>query len=411
MDPPHRRMPASDNTSSSKVPPPPPGGAPPATTRVPPPGAPSGAPSRIQQPKPQPLPSRQGPNSILVSPRQKGNPILNHIQSVPWEYSDIPSDYVLGSTTCALFLSLKYHRLHPEYIYGRIRLLSGKYRLRILLTMVDIENHEESLKEISKTSLINNFTVILCWSSPEAGRYLSLFKTFEFSSSNSIRAQQPSGYTERLVEFVTTPKSVNKTDAISLVGNFGSLRNAVNAHPEEIGMIAGWGDRKVANWSASVNEGFRTRRAKKRGGPGALSREVTREEGEGGLSRDGSRMEEEVQVESGDEQDEILRRRVGVPPQAIPLSMVPSRETTRGGGLGTSDADRRPPHRLAEVIAMREPGSDEEEALLASIQADNESSVKPSTTAGKQQQGKSKGQEEEMGEGIMAALAKLRERG
>src|SRR5205809_2179909 len=69
-------------------------------------------PVRIEQPKPQPLPTRTGPSAILVSARQKGNPILNHIRLLPWEYADIPSDYVVGNTTCALFLSLKYHRLH-----------------------------------------------------------------------------------------------------------------------------------------------------------------------------------------------------------------------------------------------------------------------------------------------------------
>ncbi len=141
--------------------------------------------SKVQQPRPQALPNRAAPSSILVSPRQKGNPILNNIRAVPWEYSDIPSDYVLGNTTCALFLSLKYHRLHPEYIYSRIRALGGKYNLRVLLTMVDIQNHEESLKELSKTSLVNNLTLILCWSALEAGRYLELFKSYEHASPNS----------------------------------------------------------------------------------------------------------------------------------------------------------------------------------------------------------------------------------
>ena len=103
----------------------------------------NGAP-KVVQPKPQALPSRQGPSAILVSTRQKGNPILNYVKSLPWEYSDIPCDYVVGQTTCALFLSLKYHRLHPEYIYSRLRQLGKLYNLRVLLTMVDISNHEEA---------------------------------------------------------------------------------------------------------------------------------------------------------------------------------------------------------------------------------------------------------------------------
>ena len=61
-------------------------------------------PPKVIQPKPQNLPSRSSGSTILVSPRQKGNPVLTCLKSVPWEYSDILADYQLGLTTCALFL-------------------------------------------------------------------------------------------------------------------------------------------------------------------------------------------------------------------------------------------------------------------------------------------------------------------
>lgn len=60
--------------------------------------------SGVKQPTPQALPQRAAGSSILVSPRQKGNPVLACLKSLPWEYSDIPADYGLGLTTCALFL-------------------------------------------------------------------------------------------------------------------------------------------------------------------------------------------------------------------------------------------------------------------------------------------------------------------
>ncbi|MGH0172608.1 UNVERIFIED_CONTAM: hypothetical protein FKN15_069583 [Acipenser sinensis] len=43
-------------------------------------------------------------NSILVSPRQRGNPLLKFVRNVPWEFGDVAPDYILGQTTCALFL-------------------------------------------------------------------------------------------------------------------------------------------------------------------------------------------------------------------------------------------------------------------------------------------------------------------
>ena len=224
---------------------------------------PSTHPAKVQQPKPQVLANRSGPASILVSTRQKGNPILSHIKLLPWEYADIPADYVIGATTCALFLSLKYHRLHPEYIYSRIRLLAGKYNLRLLLIMVDIPNHEDSLKELSKTSIINNLTLMLCWSAPEAAHYLELFKSSENAQPTAIRTQQAQSYKESLVEFVTTPRSINKSDAASLISTFGSLQNAVNAQPEQISAVPGWGEKKVQQWCGAVREDFRTETAKR----------------------------------------------------------------------------------------------------------------------------------------------------
>uniref|UniRef100_A0A8C4QE51 ERCC1-like central domain-containing protein n=1 Tax=Eptatretus burgeri TaxID=7764 RepID=A0A8C4QE51_EPTBU len=43
-------------------------------------------------------------NSLLVNPRQRGNPVLKHFRNVPWEFSDIVPDYVMGQTSCTLFL-------------------------------------------------------------------------------------------------------------------------------------------------------------------------------------------------------------------------------------------------------------------------------------------------------------------
>jgi DNA excision repair protein ERCC-1 len=159
---------------------------------------------------------------------------------------------------------LKYHRLHPEYIYTRIRNLQGRYSLRILLTIVDIPNHEDSLRELSKTSLVNNVTLVLCWSAAEAARYLELYKSYEHANFAAIKGAQATSYADKLVEFVTVPRSVNKTDAVALVSTFGSLKAAINADPETIGVIGGWGEKKVKAWTKAIEEPFRVKKAAKR---------------------------------------------------------------------------------------------------------------------------------------------------
>jgi DNA excision repair protein ERCC-1 len=338
--------------------------------------APTNAPQRpgVVQPKPQALAKRIGPSAIIVSPRQKGNPILNGIKQVPWEYGDIVPDYILGVTTCALFLSLKYHRLHPEYIYTRIKQLQGKYNLRVVLVMVDIDNHEDSLKELSKTSLINNVTLVLCWSAAEGGRYLELFKSFENAAPTAIKQHQTTSYSDRMVDFITTPRSVNKTDAVSLVSQFGSIRTAVNARHEDVASIAGWGEKKVERWCASVREPFRIQRAAKRG----LSTEVTRVE-----------TESPVQTGNGLGSSILASRSADVPKV-------------------TSNPDRMP-----QSHADIDQYDDDEEALAATLVTSVIPPPPQKTTAEIQEPlpKKRKPDDDPLNDGVMAALSKLRKSG
>jgi DNA excision repair protein ERCC-1 len=345
---------------------------------------------KVIQPTPQALPTRSSGSSILVSPRQKGNPILSHLRSLPWEYSDIPADYVLGATTCALFLSLKYHRLHPEYIYNRIRGLAGQYNLRIVLTMVDIGNHEDSIKELSKTSVVNNVTVMLCWSAAEAARYLELYKSYEHANANAIKgASQGNSYADKLVEFITVPRSINKTDAVSLVSAFGSLRAAINARPEEISTVSGWGETKVRKWCEVVQEPFRARKAARR---------------DRGLKRTETTVGEEGEVGADEVADPLE--------SAIPLSRVPLREmATIGERMSESAEPSRggtPAAQLEKALAQKEPsaawepGEDDEDAMIAAA-IEEEERLEAGRRAAK------KKKDDELSEGVAAALAKLRQ--
>lgn len=335
--------------------------------KAPPPqpaAAAAGAGPPVVQPTPQALPQRSSGSTILVSPRQKGNPVLASLRSVPWEYSDIPADYGLGLTTCALFLSLKYHRLHPEYIYTRIRNLQGKYNLRIVLTMVDIPNHEDSLRELSKTSLVNNVTIILCWSAAEAARYLELYKSYEHASFSGIKGQQATSYTERLVEFVTVPRGVNKSDAVSLVSAFGSIRNAVNADPEQVAVIGGWGEKKVKKWCGVVEEPFRAPAAK-------------------------------GQPHRAEGSNNVLD-------QAIPLSRVPLRDMP-SLAAATGQKDKSSQSKPGQFHIWEPDDEEDEEAMVAAAVEESKKSVAT-------EQPPSRQQESDLSDGVAAALAKLREK-
>lgn len=342
---------------------------------------------KVVQPKPQALPQRQGPSAILVSTRQKGNPILNHIKSLPWEYSDIPCDYVLGATTCALFLSLKYHRLHPEYVYGRIRQIGKLYNLRILLTVVDIDNHEQALQELSKTSMINNLTLILAWSAQEAARYIELFKSYEHASPSAIRARQAESWQESLNEFVTTPRNINKTDAASLVSNFGSLRRAINAEPEELAIIPGWGEKKVKSWYTSVREPFRVKRTAK------TTAELVRQESSMDIESDGHATP-----------DAPVRRHIPISSVPGPLSREASRAETPDKQMTSSNQKRQ---RIDEILPEDDFNEEDEAALLAAEGL--AASTSAQSPADREQTNlRSEKKAPQLSAGVAAALAKYR---
>lgn len=278
--------------------------------------------------------------------------------------------------------------------------------------MVDIQNHEESLKELSKTSLINNLTLILCWSAQEAGRYLELYKSYEHASPTSIRAHQATSYAEKLVEFITVPRSINKTDAVGLVSAFGSIRAAVNARPEEIGGLAGWGEKKVQRWCETVRDPFRVKKAARRGIEG---REPTlgREQSSAGLRAETTTevdreesLFEDVEGKTG----EMTRENDQVMQSAAKISTTAQSNNPIGQDL------TRPAKRPATDIDLWHPDEDEEEALLLAHaeQSAIELSKKNTSTSERNMGSKPlvankvSSQSEGLNEGMMAALAKLR---
>lgn len=252
--------------------------------------------------------------------------------------------------------------------------------------MVDIPNHEDSLRELSKTSLVNNVTIVLCWSAAEAAHYIELYKSHEHASFASIKGQQASAYADRLTDFVTVPRSLNKSDAVALVANFGSLRNAVNADAEQLSMLGGWGGVKVKRWTAAVEEPFRVKTAARRG---LANKAKTAAEP---ASRT-SRLED-----------------------AVPLSRVPLRDMPSMGVSSRDSPAVSTPN--ASASAKPKPGQfrfldngdeDDEDAMLAAaIEESKREAQSQNRTAEKAASARREG---ELSGGVAAALAKLRENG
>ncbi|KAH9896817.1 restriction endonuclease type II-like protein [Cubamyces lactineus] len=196
-------------------------------------------------------------NNIIVNPCQRGNPILECIRNVGKMFGEIVADYQVGRTTGVLFLSLRYHRLHPEYIHQRIEKLGHSYNLRVLLLMCDVSEHQEPIRELTKICLINEITVMVAWNAEEAGYYLSTYKQFEHKPPDMIKERVDKDYHSMLRTALTSISKVNKTDVETLRTSFGSFAAIAKASSEQLQNLPGFGQVKAKRIQDAFNKPFR----------------------------------------------------------------------------------------------------------------------------------------------------------
>jgi DNA excision repair protein ERCC-1 len=146
-------------------------------------------------------------SSLLVHSRQRGNPLLKHFRQVKWEYSDMilgGADYSMSRSSCALFLSLRYHTLNPNYIYDRLKSTKFPYQLKILLVQCDTNDPSQSLKELARLCILYDLTLLVSWSDEESAKYLETYRIMEGKSADNLLDTQQHQSTDYLTKFIDT---------------------------------------------------------------------------------------------------------------------------------------------------------------------------------------------------------------
>jgi len=194
---------------------------------------------------------------IIVSRRQEGNPLLKYIRNVRWKYGEIIPDYQLGATACAIFISLRFHLLKPEYVHHRIRQLQHSFRLRLLLCHVAVADVVECLGQVVKAAVLNECTLVCAFSTEECARYLETVKSFETKSADAIQGRAEEDYLSRLNAAMTTVRGVNRTDVLTLGRAFGSVAGTMRASMTRMATCPGVGPSKVRRLYETFHEPFR----------------------------------------------------------------------------------------------------------------------------------------------------------
>ncbi len=155
-------------------------------------------------------------------------------------------------------MSLRYHTLNPNYIHERLKQLGTKaFELRILLVQVDISEPHHSLKQLMRIAILSELTLMLAWSHEEAGKILETYKSFENKPPDMIMEKANPDPHSKLVDALTSVKSVNKSDAITLINVFGRLDKIVTASIEDLTLCPGFGPQKAQRLHKVLHENFR----------------------------------------------------------------------------------------------------------------------------------------------------------
>jgi DNA repair protein Rad10 len=196
-----------------------------------------------------------------VSPRQRGNPVLHHISNVAYEFGpkEMSADYVCGDTCCALYLSLKYHLLHNNYLAARLQGVGTAFTLRVLLLLVDVDDSERPLLELTQLTFAYGWTLVCCWSVEEVARYLETLRAYEKKTAQAIAERvDDSDHAAKLTEALTEIRSINKTDVRNLAAAFGSFAGIAQATPDDLSQTMGMGERKVRRLHHVMTQPFIT---------------------------------------------------------------------------------------------------------------------------------------------------------
>ncbi|CAD5210030.1 unnamed protein product [Bursaphelenchus xylophilus] len=201
-------------------------------------------------------------SKLIVNRKQQGNPVLKYVRAVPYEWSsEIRPDYLCGMCGI-LYLTLKWHKLHPSYLETRLNDLTV-YDLKILLVLNNVEDPSYLLKDLNILCYRSHWTMVVAQSVEEAGEYIENLKLserrnpadtirtineYKLKRKNdgkplTVKEKHRQNY-ESAVKFLSSIKGITVSDAKRLLGSFGSIQTISKCSVDQINLCPGLGPTK-----------------------------------------------------------------------------------------------------------------------------------------------------------------------
>jgi DNA excision repair protein ERCC-1 len=115
-------------------------------------------------------------NAMLIHPNQRQNPLIQCLANTAFAFHDgLNVDFHISQSICALFLSIRYHRLHPHYLHTRMttnRSALEGYTRRVVLLKVDVDDGDANLLDLNVLCAAQEWTLLVGFTDDELAFYL-----------------------------------------------------------------------------------------------------------------------------------------------------------------------------------------------------------------------------------------------
>ncbi|KAH0788472.1 DNA excision repair protein ERCC-1 [Histomonas meleagridis] len=192
---------------------------------------------------------------ITISKTQEGNPLIKILApaQMVWNENSV-CDYSIGYKIGILFLSLKYHRTHPEYLGKKIANFRGGYATRILLLVVDIQNPDHVISKLTSLSIANNLNVVLAFDFEEAGRWILTMYNTQESQVDELKASNETTYD--IAIDALNAVGISRKDAASMIESYGTVSDCLLQNRNRLAKANILSDSKMEQFLAVLDEPF-----------------------------------------------------------------------------------------------------------------------------------------------------------
>lgn len=187
---------------------------------------------------------------ITISNLQKKNPLIKILETAKINWTDNSAcDYSISTLIGVLFLSLKYHRTHPEYLTGRVSKFNGSYKSRVLLLVVDGKGPDKAISKLNTYCIDNNMNLVLAFDYEEAGRWLLTMYNMQEAQTDELKASNETNFD--IAVDALNAIGISKKDAASLLELYGSLADCILQPRESLAETGLLSDNKIEQFIAA----------------------------------------------------------------------------------------------------------------------------------------------------------------